>query len=406
MERVSTEIHSGVVSRIRQNGTTIYMGLLFVAGYMGNAIYPSFINAITNVPELQGVSIGSLSTAEFLAFGLMILFAEKIIPAGKVRLIAGLCLLIQLAAGYAMTVIPPELLIACRLLYGAASGVILAISYIYLARTSSPGQLAATYTTCMVLLGVVWSLLAPAVIVPLLGYPAVFLFLTFFSFVALVLIRFCPQRVAELPNTTDTNARAKFKLGIPPILILCSVGLWGFFMTIFWVYADPIAQKLPGELVKNWLTISLVSQILGAACSVLLVERLPAFMVLGVGLLLSVVQIASILIGVDGTGFVIWSAIYGFWGYFLVAFYIKALTQVDPSNRSVLYFPGVQVLIASIGPMFVSQMVSETDLHAVLTIDLVAVAVSLAFLCCGVLCSKRVCVAASRSPPSRWARPK
>ena len=395
MERFSTKVPSGVFSRIRQNGTTIYIGLLFVAGYMSNAIYPSFINAITHIPQLQGVSIGALSTAEFLAFGLMLLIAERIVPADKIRLIAGLCLAIQLAAAYAMTVIPPSLLIGCRLLYGGASGVVLAISYIYLARTSSPGRLAAIYTTCMVLLGVVWSLLAPAVVVPLLGYPAVFLFLAFFSIVALALIRFCPNRVVALAQSSDVVTQPKAKLGTPAILILCSVGLWGFFMTIFWVYADPIAQHMQGELVKNWLTISLVCQILGAAFSALLVERLPVFTVLGVGLLISVAQIASILIGVDGTGFVFWAGVYGFWGYFLVAFYIKALTQVDPSNRSVVYYPGVQVLTASIGPMFVSYLVSETDLHAVLTIDLVAIAVSLAFLGSGVLFRKKAIVAVS-----------
>src|SRR5437867_12542648 len=130
-------------------------------------------------------------------------------------------------------------------------------------------------------------------------------------------------------------------------------------MTIFWVYADPFAQKLPGTVVKNWLTISLISQILGAACSALLVERLPAFAVIAVGLLISVAQVASILSGVGATGFLIWSAVYGFWGYFLVAFYIKALTQVEASSRAVVYFPGVQVLTASMGPMFVSQIVSE-----------------------------------------------
>src|SRR5207245_6318061 len=118
-----------------------------------------------------------------------------------------------------------------------------------------------------------------------------------FSFVALVFIRLCPRRVTSLPDPDDAGTVQSTALTAPAILILSSVGLWGFFMIVFWVYADPIAQKLPGELVKNWLTISLVFQILGAACSALLIERLPVFMVLAVGLLSSVVQIRSILAG-------------------------------------------------------------------------------------------------------------
>ena len=63
MECKSTNICPGVWSKIRNNATTIYISLLFFAGYVSSAIYPSFVNAITHVTKLQGVSIGALSTA-------------------------------------------------------------------------------------------------------------------------------------------------------------------------------------------------------------------------------------------------------------------------------------------------------------------------------------------------------
>ncbi|PYY72472.1 hypothetical protein CRX42_01095 [Pseudomonas jessenii] len=399
---MSAQLRDGVTSKYKNLLEMVVVGLLFVAGNMSNAIYPSFVNALTNIPVMQSVSIGNLATAEFLAFGLAVLLAGRVVPANKLRLTAGICLFTHLLTAYAMTVLPLSALIGCRLLYGAASGTLVWIAYSYLARTSLPGQLVGIYLTGLMITGVLWSVLAPDVIVPLFGYPSLFLFLTSISFLALIFLRFCPKQINSLSESSEQSKLLKNKLSLPPILILCSVGCWGFFMTIFWVYSDPIAQTLSGELLKHWLTISLVCQIFGAALSAWLVERMPTVPVLSIGLLISVLQVASIIAGVGGTVFVVWTGVYGFLGYFLVAFYIKALANTDSTNRSVAYFPGVQMLIASIGPMVVSQMVAETDLTAVLTIDLVAIIIAPLFLWAAIVIYKRS-VSRSRSSKVRMS---
>ncbi|RKR31291.1 MULTISPECIES: MFS transporter [Paraburkholderia] len=374
---MSSDNQVSASSSKREIGRTLAVGLLFVAGYMSNSIYPSFVDAIANTSRLHDASIGDFATAEFLAFGVALLLAGRYLPQRKLRLTAGICLVIHLFMAYAMTKFPPGMLIICRLLYGTASGVLVSIAYIHLAQSALPGRTVAVYTTSLMVTGVVWSLVLPKVVVPLFGYSEIFLFLTFFSFVALVFLKFCPDE-SIVKDSTDARliASKNNKLALSSVLILCSVGAWSFFMMIFWVYADPIAKNIPGSMAKNWLTISLVCQIFGAALSALFVEKIPAILMLSIGLCISIIQIVAILAGVDGIGFVMWTGIYGFLGYFLVAFYIKVLNKTDPINRAVILFPGVQMLTASIGPMLVSRLVSETNISGVLKIDLIAIVTS------------------------------
>lgn len=356
----------------RRGVVAIFVGLLFIAGNMSNAIYPMFVNALANIPQMANINVGNLATVEFLAYGVVVLFAGKWLPEQNLRLIAALCLILQLVTGYLTTLVSPLVLIFCRLLYGAASGILVWIAFSYAARSLRPGKLISTYTACLMTCGVLWSLLSPYVIVPLFGYSAVFLTLTILSLVALVLIRYCPNEFEEI-CPEDTSASITFKAQLPPLITLISVGFFAAFMAIFWVYSDPIAQRLTGKLVEHWLTVSLICQIAGAALSVVLVERLAYGPVLTVGLGLLAMQMVAMIIGVDGTAFVVWTGIYGFLGYFLVGFFVRAIAQMDPTSKIVTYFPAAQLLSASFGPMLVSNLVSETDLNSILTINLAVI---------------------------------
>lgn len=387
---MTTHLACAKEGRFEKYTSAIFFGLLFIAGYINNAIYPSFVNAVVNIPRIANASIGELATAEFLAFGIAIIVAGKFLPARRLRLTVFVSVVVHIVTSYAMTVVPPDQLLPIRALYGAASGVFVAISYLYLARSATPGKLVAIYTTGLMVTSVVWSIIAPNVIVPLLGYPSIFLFLTFFSILALFLLRFCPDQWAPLSDSKAEKVEVKLKLSLAPTLILISVGMWAIYMTVFWVYADPIVQKIPGSLVKSWLTISLICQIAGAASSAYFVQRLPIFPVLTFGLILSALQVIIIMWGVSGVGFVVWTGISTFLGYFMVPFFIRLLSDIDVTKKSVLLFPGVQMLASSIGPMMVSQMVSETDLKAVLAIDAWAVVIALLTYWCGVAVYRRV----------------
>jgi MFS family permease len=159
-------------------------------------------------------------------------------------------------------------------------------------------------------------------------------------------------------------------------LILLSVGMWSVFMTIFWVYSEPLAAQHPGNAIQHWLTVSLTCQILGSAMAAPLAERLSYRLVLTLGLLVSIVQVLSIMSGVSGGGFLGWTAVFGFLGWFLWPFFVAALADLDESRRSIVYLPAAQNLAGSLGPLIVSQVVSETDLSAGLLVDLIAIGIA------------------------------
>ena len=366
---------------------TMYMGLLFIAGNISNAIYPVFVTAMLSSHRSSTENIGVLATAEFLVLGAAILFAGRFLPERRLRLTIGLCLLANLILAYASTKLPIGPLIVCRSLYGLSSGVLLWIAYSYISRTAHPSRLVGIFITVLMTFGVITSWIALMAVEPAFGPSGVIIFLSGASLVALVLLPFGPD---ALPVAIETETASGGRgLPVASMLVLLSIAFWAAFMSIFWVYAEPLAGQFSNPIVQYWLTGSLISQILGAGLAAVFAERLSYRVALTIGLVLSAVQVTSILIGTTAVGFLGWTALYGLLGYFLVPFFIAALIATDPSRRSVVYFPVAQCLAGSLGPLVVSQFVSEHDLGSGLVIDLIAVAAAPILLWAGVLVARR-----------------
>jgi hypothetical protein len=112
------------------------------------------------------------------------------------------------------------------------------------------------------------------------------------------------------------------------------------------------------------------------AVAAILVERTGYRVTISAGLVLSFVQVAAILRGVGSVGFMAWTAVFGFLGWFLWPFFVAALGEMDPTRRSIVYLPAAQNLAGSLGPLLVSQLISDTDLSAGLKIDLAAIGIA------------------------------
>lgn len=355
----------------------VFVGLLCTNANLSNAIYPVFVTSMIGSGHANTSQVGILATAEFLSYGLAAMFAGRLLAERHLRLTAGICLALQLLMGFATTRLGFMALLPCRALFGAAEGVLVWIVYAYAARMAHPGRLVAIYTTSLMLVGVVWSWLAPSLVLPAFGHAGVVLFLVAPSLVALVLLPCGPNELAPLTQSSDQAAeRPKGRIPVTALLVLLSIGFWTAYTGIFWVYSEPLAARLTGPAVQYWLVVSLAMQIIGAALAAILAQRLPYRLTVSTGLIILIAQVSSILLGVGGLGFLVWSAVYGFFGYFLVPFFVAALIQMDPSRRSVVYFPAAQFLAASLGPLLVSQFVSDSDLSSGLIIDLAAIGIA------------------------------
>jgi MFS family permease len=381
--------------------TTVFVGLLYIAGNLSNAIYPVYVTSFIAGRYANTSNVGVLATAEFLPFGLSILLAGRFLPERHLRLIAGASLVAHLVTSYATTRLPFVALIPCRAIFGIAGGMLLWISYAYVARSTHSGRLVAIYTTALMTLGVIWSWVAPNLILPAFGHPGVIMFMVVPSFLALLLLAFGPRELAPLTTAVDQGGtRSRRTLPASSLLVLFSIGMWAAFMTIIWVYSEPLAALHTGALIQRWLTVSLVCQILGAAASALFAERLPYRTIVSCGLVISVAQLVSYYLGVSSVGFVLWSGVGGFIGYFLYPFYIRALIETDATRRSVVYFPAAFNLAGSLGPIVVSGFVSDTDLSSGLLIDLGAISIAAVMFWAALVVLRRQRVTEAASDPT------
>jgi hypothetical protein len=353
------------------------VGLLYIAANLSNAIYPVYVMSFIGGRYATTGNVGVLATAEFLPFGLSIMFAGKLLPERHLRTTAGICLIVHLVTSYATTRLPFVALIPCRAIFGVAGGTLLWMAYAYVARSTHAGRLVAIYTTALMTLGVLWSLIAPAGILPAFGYPGVIMFMVVPSFAALLMLAFGPSELTPLPTNADETGELVKGTSPAALLVLFSIGMWAAFMTILWVYFEPLAARHTGPLIEHWLTISLVCQILGAAASAFLAERLPYQATISCGLIISIAQVISYYRGVGSLGFVAWAALSGLIGYFLYPFYIRALIETDPTRRSVVAFPAAFNLAVGVGPIVASAFVSDTDLTGGLLIALAAISIAL-----------------------------
>jgi hypothetical protein len=137
---------------------------------------------------------------------------------------------------------------------------------------------------------------------------------------------------------------------------------------------------------KPRVRIGFARQLLaGAALGAALSERLPFGRLLTVGLLVCLAQVLALLAGDGSIAYVMWFSAFGFLGYFLVPFFVKALAAADPDGRSVVLFPAAQYSGAGLGPLFASFVGAPGQYHGGLLVTLGFIAVSVACLWIGLI---------------------
>jgi MFS family permease len=363
---------------------TIFISLVYLVGNLSNAIYPVFVSGMLASGKVTTSEVGVLATAEMLPFGLSILLAGVFLREKQLRLVAAGCLAIQIILGYASSQVDYEALLFCRAAFGVANGILVWLAFAYLARSLHASKLVAIFIVILMSTGIIISWLEPSYVMPTFGFTGVLLMLVIPSAVTILFLPFCPNELEPLPTSAETGKKLSH-IDVTPAawFLLGSVGFWSISMTVYWVYASPLSEQYGHGIASYWLTVSLICQVLGAGTASLLAERLPYRITITTGLILSAAIVGSMLVGVSALQFVILNGLSGFLGYFLVSFYIAGAIHTDPTRHSVVYFPAAQNLVGSLGPIAVSQFVSDTDLSSGLIMSFVAVALALSLFWIG-----------------------
>jgi hypothetical protein len=139
-----------------------------------------------------------------------------------------------------------------------------------------------------------------------------------------------------------------------------------------------------------FVVTALTSSLGGAAVGTVVAERLPFGRIMSGGLLICLTQVIAILSGVGSVGYVIWFSVFGFLGYFLVPFFVKALVAADANGQSVVFFPAAQYAGGSLGPLMASFVVSPGQYRGGVLVDLGCIAMAIGTFWIGLSYIRRV----------------
>jgi hypothetical protein len=383
---------SAGIASPNSNLSAIYaLVALAVAGQLFINVYPVFLGTLAAAGRATPAQLGRIATVEYLLMALTAMFAGKLLPLTRLRRLAVIAALIQMTAVIATTWVSGNQLLLVRAIFASACGIHIWIKYEFVARSPKPGQLVGICTTVVVLVSMLMSWLGSTVVSRDFGVNGVIVFLGLPCLTAILGSSVLLDALSDVPASTQAVLpRRHVPISPGAWWLLASALTWTAGVSILWIYSGPLSKAIGiSEFASRAFVVSsLAGSLAGAGFGAILAERLPAGSVLTVGLILCLAQIGSFLTGVSSTAYVIWFSVFGFLGYFLDPFFVKALVRADRSRQSVVFFPAAIYAGASLGPFIASFVVAPGQYRDGLLIDLGCAAVAICALGTGLSCGR------------------
>ena len=261
------------------------------------------------------------------------------------------------------------ILIAVRLLVGAASGVIVPLAFAIVGRLDNPERafglmIGGLLIYAGIFLGVMPWLTSAAGVAGLMGG------MLFTCCLAMLTMRWLPDDRGFEPFT----AQRKFKWPAAGHR-LALVGMLIFFthMTAFWSFASVIAQanKVSEGAVVLALASSQFAGIAGTALPAAMGERLSLLRALGLAILACIAAAAILLVRTDATTFMVAVLLFHF-GWNLGHSYLLALfARLDPTSNLIVMATAMQKAGIAAGPAIAALIFGAKGSGGVLIASLV-----------------------------------
>jgi hypothetical protein len=364
-----------------------------VASQLFTNVYPVFIGALATSGRATPAQLGRLVAVEYFCMALTAWMAGKLIPLPRLRGLALIASWVQLAAVVATTYVSGDQLLPVRAIFASACGIQVCIQYEFIARSQKPGQLVGLCTTIVVITAVLMSWLGSSYVLPTFGITGLILFFGLPSLPAIPGALMLPRMVAGSATHAQTTVPSTATVSSGSLVLLASVFFWSAWISTLWVYSEPLAETIgiSETASRVFVVTALISSLGGAALATVVAERLPFGRILSGGLLLCLTQVIAILAGVGSVGYVIWFSVFGFLGYFLIPFFVKALVAADVVERqSVVFFPAAQYAGAALGPLAASFAVSPGQFRGGVLVDLGCIAMAIGTLWIGLFHIRRI----------------
>lgn len=337
-----------------------------VTGLMLAGLQPLLLGALAEEGRLAASEIGQVATAELLCMGLTAGIAGGALRAAHLKTIA-IAALVALGAADALTPFARDgAILVLRAAAGVPSGILVWVTISLIARTPTPERWAGIYVTAQTI-GQLLMALAISAILPRTDADGGFLALAILCAINAVAALLLPSELAPLPRAANgglPNARGWAALAVSFLFLGAT--------SASWVYLERFsaqAQHAPA-IAAQAISLSLAFQVAGGLAATLLAGRINWFRVLLLCAAADLAVFAGFALMPEAAVFMPLAAVMGFIWLFATPFLVPMTIEADPTRRAALLIGGAQLVGGSLGPLFASFFVTDTDARGALGFSL------------------------------------
>ncbi len=339
---------------------------------------PALLGALVDEHRLSASGLGLTAMLELLCMGVTTGLAGAFLKAERLRTVGLIGTLLLAAADVGTVHASGGYVLAMRALAGVPEGLLLWITVGLIARSDTPERIAGIFFTWQVIVQLALAATMAAYVVRHFGADGGFAILGLVTLVGIPAAMMAPRGYGPLTHAAGTS-------GPPP-----PRGLVALLGTLFFVaangavsvYLQPLAHQagLSADVARTALTFSLAAQILGGLLATALAGRVryfPIFVVVSAAFLAIWVVYASqpaawLFIGAN--------MLSGLMGLVVGPFLVPMTIEADPSRRAAMQSAGAQLFGGALGPLLASFIVSDKQIHGVLVLGAVLLAIGLAII--------------------------
>lgn len=334
-----------------------------VAGLMIAGLQPLLLGGLAEAGRVSGNQLGQVATAELLCMGLTAGIAGSVLEARHVKLIALIAFAALGAADFVTPLVGADALLPLRAAAGVPSGLLVWITISLIARTPTPERWAGAFVTSQTLAQLLIALILSAFVMGAYGVDGGFRTLAAYCALNAIAVLFLPEELAPLPRAATAglpNARGWIALAVSFLFLGATSGTW--------VYIERIVDQAghPPALAGQAISLSLAFQVAGGLTATFLAGRIHWFRAL---LICAIIDLAIFLAFATMPGATLLLALtaaLGFIWLFATPFLVPLTIEADPTRRAALLIGGAQLVGGSLGPLFASLCVTDTDVRGAL----------------------------------------
>jgi hypothetical protein len=348
-----------------QIAAIVFVGTI---GILIPGVQPIVLGALLTEQHISLSQLGHAASAELLFMGLAAALAAALLPPRRLRAIGIAASLILALGNWLTPLVMGETVTALRAVTGAAGGVLIWVTACMIARSAAPERWAGIYLTVQTLAQFIFAATMASWIEPRWAAQGDFALLAAAGLVCAVVSLALPTAFRVLPKG-EGGGTGSFVMPPPRgLAALASTFLLLMFIVSIWVYYDPIARQagLSTQISDQAVSVSLGFQVLGGTVATLAAGRLkwyPVFLVCAAADLIMVALLGS---RPSALLFLFDAAVFGFIWMFILPFLVSMIIEADPSRRSAVFFSGVGLLGASLGPTIVGLIISPDETRGAL----------------------------------------